>query len=529
MSKSNNYPDFEAIQQLSEQIQQATTEKWLKHTNTRYILHVGKTCSGKTYQAIERLKTASEGCYLAPLRLLAWEIAEKLNEAGVKCSLLTGEERIPVDGAKITSSTIEMLDYGINYDIAVIDECFMLADMDRGKHWLRAILEIQASEVHLILNEEVEELLSEILTIANKTFEVKRYARLTELRVDELPYDTENPKDKTIFVVFSRMKALLYKSLFEKQGYGVSVLYGNLPPESKKDQIERFMSGENKLCIATDVIGMGLNLPCEHVCFLELMKFDGVTQRNLTHTEIKQIGGRAGRYGFSDVGYVCTPHEHQISFIKSAMNGNRKIEHARWGLDINTFIAIPRKTAIQKLTYFRKMTCIPKELGHIVKKENIDRLIELADDEAINELPIELAWVMINSPVKKNNEMYFQNTILGLKLERKINKPQFLDTFTAREIYDTKNLEYYETGLSEIDLYTYLCNNNTTRAYVENILPEIQKVKEEMIDRINAFLVDRSKTYVKTCQDCDRELDISWPHRKCNSCFHSNRYQRWDY
>lgn len=100
-----------------------------------FILHIGPTNSGKTYQALERLKLAQNGVYLGPLRLLALEVYEKMNDAGIPCTMLTGQECLEVSDSRITASTVEMLDCDKEYDIAVIDEAQMVADDDRGHSW----------------------------------------------------------------------------------------------------------------------------------------------------------------------------------------------------------------------------------------------------------------------------------------------------------------------------------------------------------------------------------------------------------
>ena len=104
-----------------------------------FILHVGPTNSGKTYDAIEDLKKHTPGVYLGPLRLLALEMFDKLNEAGIPCSMLTGEESIPVEGAQVVSSTIELCNFNAHYKTAIIDEAQLIADRDRGAAWLKAI------------------------------------------------------------------------------------------------------------------------------------------------------------------------------------------------------------------------------------------------------------------------------------------------------------------------------------------------------------------------------------------------------
>lgn len=146
-----------------------------------FILHVGPTNCGKTYHALERLKEASCGVYLGPLRLLALEIYEKMKDAGIACTMLTGEECIPEENSRITSSTIEMLDMEQHYDIAVIDEAQMIADRDRGHSWTRAILGVKADEIHICMSPAAEEVVTHLIALCEDTFEVRHYERKTAL------------------------------------------------------------------------------------------------------------------------------------------------------------------------------------------------------------------------------------------------------------------------------------------------------------------------------------------------------------
>src|SRR5260370_42336236 len=105
-------------------------------------------------------------------------------------------------------------------------------------------------------------------------------------------------------VGLSREIVLGLKVELERMGRSVSVVYGNLPPEVRRRQAARFAAGETEICVATDAVGMGLNLPADNVCFYELEKFDGKDVRTLTTNEVRQIGGRAGRYGLSQEGLI---------------------------------------------------------------------------------------------------------------------------------------------------------------------------------------------------------------------------------
>lgn len=128
-------------------------EQWFpaaRSRRRRIILHVGPTNSGKTYSALKRLREANRGLYCSPLRLLAWEVADRLiEEHNLPCRLVTGQERTDPPGARHVACTVEMADIWSAFDVAVLDEFQMIGDRDRGWAWTRAILGVNASEVHL--------------------------------------------------------------------------------------------------------------------------------------------------------------------------------------------------------------------------------------------------------------------------------------------------------------------------------------------------------------------------------------------
>src|SRR5574341_1185324 len=261
--------------------------------NQRMTLHIGPTNSGKTYDALLRLAEVGTGWYLAPLRLLAFEVFDTLNARGVLCNLLTGEERIDVPGAQITAATVEMFNPRRSGECVLIDEAHLLADPDRGWAWTRALMEAEAPELHVIGAPIARNLVERLAKAAAVDLSVVEHERLTPLRVAEEPWRLEELAPRTILVAFSRAAVLALKVFLEQRQRRVSVVYGNLPPEVRRRQADRFAAGETEICVATDAVGMGLNLPADRVCFAEITKFDGREQRLLTPNEVRQIGGRA--------------------------------------------------------------------------------------------------------------------------------------------------------------------------------------------------------------------------------------------
>ncbi|HEY9577211.1 MAG TPA: helicase-related protein, partial [Pseudobacillus sp.] len=271
--------------------------------NVRYILHIGETNTGKTHRALERMKEAKSGLYLAPLRLLALEVYEKLNKEGVPCSLKTGEEEKPKLNARHASCTVEMFHEKDPYDIVVIDEAQMIADKDRGFSWYKAITGARAAEVHIIASRNMKNMLIQLL--GDNEYELSEYSRDIPLQVEPSPFRLSDTAKGDALVCFSRREVLETADKLRKNRFSVSMIYGSMPPETRKKQMQQFIEGKTSVIVSTDAIGMGLNLPIRRIVFLKNEKFDGTRRRLLTSQEIKQIAGRAGRKGIYPIGKVA--------------------------------------------------------------------------------------------------------------------------------------------------------------------------------------------------------------------------------
>lgn len=268
----------------------------------KLVLVIGPTNSGKTHRAMTALRQAETGVYLAPLRLLALEVMDRLNRDGTPTTLLTGEEEIRVPDARHTASTIEMLDPEIPVDVAVIDEIQMLADKDRGWAWTAALMGVAARTVYLLGAPEVLPLIKRMAHHLNEPLEVVSLERKSPLHMIEQRLEYEDVRKGDALIAFSRRNVHLVRDMVQAKGLTAAVIYGALAPEVRRREAERFTSGEAQVVVATDAIGMGLNLPIRRVLFTTLEKYDGVEQRELLPTELKQIAGRAGRYGHHEAG-----------------------------------------------------------------------------------------------------------------------------------------------------------------------------------------------------------------------------------
>jgi hypothetical protein len=282
----------------------------------RITFYAGPTNSGKTWHALNRLVEAGSGAYLAPLRLLALEGQEELEKRGAVASFLTGEERDLKDDAPFLASTIEMLDTNRRYDAVVIDEVQLLTDDGRGWAWAQALIGAAADEVILTGSPDALPLVEAIAEYLGEPLEVHRLERHTPLHPLDRAASLKRLEPGTAVVAFSRREVLALKAQIEATGRRVAVVYGNLTPEVRRSEARRFRSGEAEVLVASDAIALGLNLPIRTLLLSTLEKWDGKSERQLTAAELLQVGGRAGRFGHHDAGFVGALHPADAARVR---------------------------------------------------------------------------------------------------------------------------------------------------------------------------------------------------------------------
>jgi len=288
-----------------------------RRLDRKLILYVGPTNSGKTFHALNALAEGESGVYLAPLRLLALEGQEELEKRGKKTSFLTGEERDIQKGATFISSTIEMLDTTRPVDAVVVDEVQLLSDSDRGWAWSAAIIGAPAKSVIMTGSPDSVPLVKSLASYLGETLEIRTLERFTPLSVLDDTTSMAEIEPGTAVICFSRRDVLGLKEQLEARN-SVSVIYGNLSPQVRREQARRFRSGETSVLVATDAIALGLNLPIRTVLFTTTWKWNGREETRLTPSEIRQIGGRAGRFGKHDAGFVGTLSRSDLDHVRAA-------------------------------------------------------------------------------------------------------------------------------------------------------------------------------------------------------------------
>lgn len=272
----------------------------------KWTFFMGPPNTGKTYNSFKMLADAASGYYWAPLRLLALEGYENLWERGVPNDLVTGEERKKTPGSFHVSSTVEMANWNKEVDVAVLDEVQLLTDKNRGWAWTQAVLGATSDDLVLTGSEAALPYVKRMVAYLGDELEVVKLFSEKQLRRDKAIMDWKRLKNGDAIVTFSRKDALSWKEAAERRGWKVSVIYGNLSPEVRAEQARKFREGETEILVATDAIGLGLNLPIKRIVFAELSKFDGEIERLLKPSEVWQIANRAGRKGWVEEGAVTT-------------------------------------------------------------------------------------------------------------------------------------------------------------------------------------------------------------------------------
>ena len=279
---------------------------------------LGPTNTGKTFVAIEKMLSYESGIFGLPLRLLAREVYDKcVNKVGIKrVALITGEEKIIPSGADYFICTVESMPKDKIVEFVAIDEIQMCADRERGHIFTERLLESRGTKLTMFLGSQVmEKIISDL--VKNVQFEKKeRYSKLSYSGIKKI----SRLERKVAIIAFSIEEVYAIAELVRRQKGGAAVIMGSLSPKTRNSQVGLYQSGDVDYLIATDAIGMGLNMDINEIYFSNLKKFDGKKTRRLNLIEMSQIAGRAGRYkndgGFGTTGDCESLNSDEIEKIE---------------------------------------------------------------------------------------------------------------------------------------------------------------------------------------------------------------------
>lgn len=482
----------------------------------RLIFHVGPTNSGKTYAAMQHLRRAGTGYYLAPLRLLALEGYETLREYGVSASLITGEEQLIDENATHISSTIEMLNFEVEADCCVIDEVQMIGDRDRGWAWANAIIGAPAKTVIMTGSPNAREAVTALAEYLNEPLEIVEFERMNPLELLRNPTPIDAIERGTAIIAFTRANALRLKQQLSKT-YRTSVIYGNLSPEVRREEARRFREGETDILVATDAISMGLNLPIKTLLFSKADKFDGQNQRTLSASEVQQIAGRAGRYGLSEKGYIGAVNVDVLKTIaplfsrpaepiKIPFNVMANFDHIRL---VSTILEEKSLSAIIDFFVENMKFEGPFRAANLESMQEASAIVDRYD------LDMKTKYTLATAPLSTSSPLVmaaFERYVRALEQKKPIAyippRTLGLHAFSMEELQDA------EDRIKEISLYLWLSYR------LGEYFIDAEKARS-FRGELNRFIENSLKQshFVPRCKTCSKPLPPQSEFSICQSCF----------
>ena len=266
----------------------------MENNTNRITAVLGPTNTGKTHLAVETMLEYESGIIGFPLRLLAREIFDKcVSTVGPeKVALITGEEKIIPKNPKYYICTVESMPQDIFVDFVAVDEIQMCADHERGHIFTDRLLNARGDRLTMFLGSHTMKYIIASLIKDVEFVKKERYSKLTYSGYKKI--SRLNPK--TALIAFSIDEVYAIAELVRRQKGGAAIIMGSLSPKTRNSQVELYQSGDANFLVATDAIGMGINMDINNVSFSNLKKFDGKKTRRLNLNEISQISGRAGRH-----------------------------------------------------------------------------------------------------------------------------------------------------------------------------------------------------------------------------------------
>lgn len=497
------YPHIDCLDDLKKISDLRLPPNWYPQARTmnrKFIFHCGPTNSGKTYSALNRFLESKSGIYCGPLKMLAVEVFQKANNAGVPCDLITGEERRYPNLNQTPSShvacTVEMSSLNQIYEVAVIDEIQVVRDPERGWAWTRALLGIAAGEIHLCGEKAALSLIVELLSTTGETVEVNEYNRLTKLNIEEKALESlENVQPGDCIVCFSKRDIYAVSLKLERMGFNVATIYGTLPPATKLIQSNKF-NDPNDPCnvlVATDAIGMGLNLSIRRIIFYSLIKptFNSKNEKTLDVISVSQalqIAGRAGRFNTQyPEGYVTTFKSEDLPILKEVLaNPVEEIEAAGLHptldqIEMFSFL-LPNATLSNLLDIFISLS----QLNAHYFMCNIESIKFLAGILEHIPLPLRARYVFCCAPVDNKSNFV---CAMFLKYARQFanNQPMSVNwlcntlKFPFRQPKNMSELDHLLSVYDCFDLYLWLSYRFPDIFLDQELVRNVQRRLDEII------------------------------------------------
>ena len=465
-----------------------------KHKITAVL---GPTNTGKTHLAIETMLSFDSGMIGFPLRLLAREVYDKVIKkiSLDKVALITGEEKIIPSNAKYFLCTVESMPIDKHLEFVGVDEIQMCSDHERGHIFTERLLNMRGEKLTMLMGSST---IKNIISKLNGDIEFINRNRLSKLTYAGHKKISRINR-KTAIIAFSAEEVYAIAELIRRQKGGAAIVMGSLSPKTRNAQVELYQSGDVDFLVATDAIGMGINMDLDHVYFSNLKKFDGKKLRKLNLSEIGQIAGRAGRY-LNDGNFGITGDCKEITAEDVELLENHKFEEIRSLFWRNSYLNFNNPLSLIKsleekpqMDWLRKIhECEDeKALKYFLRDKN---LINFKFDK----ITLNLLWECCQIPdfVKKTYGNHYEvigNVFKFLSSE----KGRISDEFMRLQLIKLDKLEGNVDSLSNrianVRTWSYVSNKNN---WIENQDYWIEKTKhleDRLSDRLHEEL---TKTFI---------------------------------
>lgn len=455
---------------------------------------LGPTNTGKTHMAIERMVAHKSGLIGLPLRLLAREVynrvCEKVGVANV--SLVTGEERITPKGARYQVCTVEAMPEHTSAEFVAIDEVQLATDLDRGHFFTDRILNLRGTYETMLLGADtlagaLQELLPGISIMTRPRMSILEYTG--SKKITRMP-------SRSAIVAFSADEVYAIAELVRRERGGAAVVTGSLSPRTRNAQVELYQNGDVDFLIATDAIGMGLNLDVNHVAFAQDTKFDGFQFRKLTAAELAQVAGRAGRHTrdgtFGITSRVQPFEEELIEALETHTFAPAKI--LSWRNRDLEFSSIPAlQYSLERPADHRRLMKAPPN-ADIMALERLSNDPDIIDITTTSER-VRLLWEVVKTPDYRkispaSHAEILSQVYLDLLREGNINETWFADQVAGSDNTNGE-LDALSTRIANIRTCTYLSNRDGWLQNADEWREKTREVEDRLSDALHETLTKR--------------------------------------
>ena len=452
---------------------------------------LGPTNTGKTFLAIETMLDFDNGMIGFPLRLLAREVYDKIvKKVGMNnVALITGEEKIIPLNAKYFLCTVESMPIDRKLDFVGIDEIQMCSDHERGHIFTDRLLNLRGEKLTMLMGSNT---MKSLISSLEEDIEFISKDRLSELSYNGYKKISRIER-KSAIIAFSAEEVYAIAELLRRQKGGAAIVMGSLSPKTRNSQVELYQKGDVDYLVATDAIGMGINMDLDYVYFSNLKKFDGKKLRRLNLSEIGQIAGRAGRsqndgyFGITGESKEISPEEiellekHKFEDIRNIFWRNPNLDFGSIKNLIKTLEEKPNKNWLRRIAECED----EKVLRHLIKDS------DLLIDEKLGE--VKLLWECCQIPdfVKKTYGHHFEivkKVFQFLKSKKAKITNQYMKTQLSNLDKLEGNVDSISNRIANVRTWSYIANKSN---WVENQDYWIERTKyleDKLSDRLHEEL-----------------------------------------